>query len=66
MNPRILGLIRLVAMLTNYGIGYLVYPKRILRTWRIICGKGHQSFTVLEHRLKDLAQRRQNTPDGVI
>lgn len=58
MNPRILGVIRLVMLLTNYAIGYLLRPARILRSLRAIFGSELRSNTVFEHRLKDLAQRK--------
>ena len=36
----------------NYGLGYLMHPSRILRTWRNLYSDG-EAATVFEHRLKD-------------
>ena len=38
---------------------FVFYTKRILRTLRTIFGRGHRSFPVPEHRLKDLGQRKK-------
>jgi radical SAM superfamily enzyme YgiQ (UPF0313 family) len=60
-NPHVpaweLATLRLVFMLLNYGIGYLVYPARILRTLRNTAGTGGEAATVFEHRLRDALQR---------
>lgn len=60
-NPHVpaweLATLRLVFMLLNYGIGYLVYPARILRTLRNMTGTGGEAATVFEHRLRDAFQR---------
>lgn len=65
ISPRILGMIRLLALLANYGIAYLFYPKRIVRTLRNVLGGGYQSNTVFEHRLKDLIQRKKIVRMGI-
>lgn len=57
MGPRELAIYRLFFMLSNYALGYLVYPHRILRTLRNL-RTGHGSATVLEHRLSDMLRRR--------
>jgi len=57
MGPRELGLYRIAFMLANYALGYLLYPRRILRTLRNLRSQ-HDSSTVLEHRLKDAIRRR--------
>jgi anaerobic magnesium-protoporphyrin IX monomethyl ester cyclase len=53
MTPKQLSRWRLAFMLAAYGIGYLFYPSRILRTFRNVFFGSHQAATVLEHRLKD-------------
>ena len=58
MGPRELSFYRIVFMLLNYIIGYVLYPSRIVRTLRNIFSH-HQASTVLEHRLKDLFSRRK-------
>ena len=60
MGPRELGLYRIAFMLANYALGYLIYPRRILRTLRNLRSQ-HESSTVLEHRLKDALRRRSRT-----
>ena len=57
MGSRELGLYRIVFMLTNYALGYLIYPSRIVRTVRNMWFGG-QASTVFEHRLKDQTKRR--------
>jgi len=57
MGSRELGLYRIFFMLTNYALGYIIYPVRILRTIRNMWFGGKAS-TVFEHRLKDAAKRR--------
>ena len=54
-----LALYRIGFMLTNYAIGYLVYPSRILRTLRNVIFSGESSSTVFEHRIKDLFKRKR-------
>jgi radical SAM superfamily enzyme YgiQ (UPF0313 family) len=58
MGPRELALYRISFMLLNYAIGYLVYPRRILRTIRNVFMGNAAAATVFEHRLKDLFRRR--------
>jgi anaerobic magnesium-protoporphyrin IX monomethyl ester cyclase len=62
-HPRLLGLVRLIGLLTNYAIGYLLYPRRIVRTIRTMFQSQHRSHTVLEHRLKDLMTRKRLSSD---
>jgi len=57
VGPRELAFYRIFFMLTNYAIGYLFYPKRILRTIKSIW-MNDPANTVLEHRLKDLKAKR--------
>ncbi len=57
MSPRELALYRIGFMLTNYIVGYLRYPSRIVRTIRNIMGADSVSATVFEHRLKDALRR---------
>jgi len=57
MPPTILGVLRTFSMLLNYLIGYILYPKRIIRTLKNIFHRGSVSSTVLEHRLKDIISR---------
>lgn len=61
-NPNLsafeLASLRLGFMLMNYGLGYLLHPRRIVRTLRnLITGEG--SATVLENRLQDALHRRR-------
>lgn len=56
MGSRELALYRIAFMLSNYAIGYLLYPWRIVRTARNVLSKSHAT-TVFEHRLKDLFKR---------
>ena len=55
INGRMLGVVRLTAVLTNYAISYLLYPSRIIRTIKNIYSAN--AATVFEHRLKDLLDR---------
>ncbi len=57
INPRLLGILRIIFMVTNYLVGYLFFPRRIFRTLKNIFST-HEAATVFEHRLKDLIQRR--------
>lgn len=57
MGSRELAIYRLGFMLTNYALGYLLFPKRITRSIRNIFFEG-KSATVFEHRLKDAFKRR--------
>ena len=56
-NPEIsawkLGLVRMLFTLANYGVGYLFYPSRMMRTLRSILDPASDSVTVFEQRLKD-------------
>jgi radical SAM superfamily enzyme YgiQ (UPF0313 family) len=55
-----LAFYRLFFMASNYLLGYLLYPSRILRTIRSVLIGGGEAATVLDHRLKDgLARRRK-------
>lgn len=56
MGSRELALYRIAFMLSNYAIGCLLYPWRIVRTARNVLSKSHAT-TVFEHRLKDLFKR---------
>lgn len=62
MGPTELAIYRLGAMLANYGFGYLLHPKRVIRTLRNVFGQGNTAATVFEHRLKD-AFKRRSTPE---
>lgn len=53
-----LALYRIMFMLTNYALGYLIYPSRIVRTIRNIFSD-HKAATVFEHRLKDAFAKRK-------
>jgi len=53
MTPKQLARWRLAFMLTNYLVGYLAYPSRILRSIRNVLFSSHEAATVFEHRLKD-------------
>lgn len=57
MSSRELGLYRVFFMLTNYALGYIIFPSRIVRTIRNMWFGGRAS-TVFEHRLKDSTTRR--------
>jgi radical SAM superfamily enzyme YgiQ (UPF0313 family) len=57
MGPRELALYRIGFMLTNYILGYLRYPSRIVRTLKNIFGGSDVSATVLEHRLRDTLRK---------
>lgn len=61
VGQRELAFYRLFFMLTNYIIGYIFYPKRIVRTIKSIWMGGHAE-TVLEHRLKDQKAKRNVKP----
>ncbi|MBV9948506.1 MAG: B12-binding domain-containing radical SAM protein [Myxococcales bacterium] len=56
MGPRELAVYRIGFMLTNYAVGYVLYPSRIVRTLRNTFSKAHAT-TVFEHRVKDLVAR---------
>ena len=57
VGPRILAALRIMAMLSNYLLGYLLYPNRIIRTLRNVYGHSGSATTVFEHRLKDARSR---------
>jgi len=57
ISGRMLGVVRLVAVLINYAISYLLYPRRIIRTIRNIYSTN--AATVFEHRLKDFLNRKK-------
>lgn len=60
INARLLGLLRIFFMLSNYFVSYLFYPGRIFRTLKnIFSTQEHDAVTVLEHRLRDLIQRKR-------
>jgi len=68
MSPRELALWRTTFVLAAYGIGYLKYPSRIVRTLRNVFFASHAAATVFEHRLKDVlnrARRREAYPRAV-
>lgn len=52
-----LGIIRVLAIFTNYILTYLFYPSRIIRFFRSLNSK--TSATVFEHRLKDMLKRKK-------
>lgn len=58
IGGRRLGVLRVVFILMNYGISYLLRPHRILRTLRNLFSDGGAS-TVFEHRLKNLFKRKR-------
>lgn len=64
VNPYIgkheLAIYRLFFMLSNYAIGYLLYPSRIIRTLKNITEKKHTA-TVFEHRLRDMFARKKSS-----
>ncbi len=62
IGPRELALYRIGFMLSNYALGYLLYPGRILRTFRNLNSE-HQASTVFEHRLKDMFAKRRAKKD---
>jgi radical SAM superfamily enzyme YgiQ (UPF0313 family) len=65
MGPRELALYRIGFMLTNYAIGYLLYPWRIVRTLRNVLSQT-RATTVFEHRLKDLMTRWRSRKEPVL
>lgn len=58
MGARELAFYRIGFMLANYIVGYIFYPRRIIRTLGNIFGRG-RAATVLEHRLKDMIKRKR-------
>ena len=59
MGARELAAYRLGFMMTNYVVGYLLRPGRIVRTLRNVFSK-RDTATVLEHRLRDVILRRRS------
>ncbi len=61
LSPVELAMYRSVFMLSNYLVGYVLFPSRIARTFRNLFGKGDDTgaATVLEHRIKDALSRKQ-------
>jgi len=58
LSPLELASLRLVFMLANYTLGYLLRPARVWRTLRNLV-TGESSATVLENRLQDALHRRE-------
>lgn len=58
MRARELAFYRISFMLMNYIIGYVIRPRRILRTLRNLWS-GESAATVFEHRLMDVIRRRK-------
>jgi anaerobic magnesium-protoporphyrin IX monomethyl ester cyclase len=56
LGPRELGFYRITFMLSNYIVGYLSRPMRIINTLRVLLFN-RRATTVLEHRLKDAMKR---------
>ena len=50
---------------SNYAVGYLFYPHRILRTLKSIFSKNTFAATVFEHRLKDLLKKKSSSESSV-
>jgi len=65
INGRMLGIVRLTAVLINYSISYLLYPKRIIRSIKNIYS-GASATTVFEHRLKDFFNRKKQTTSSTL
>ena len=59
ISSRKLGILRLIFILSNYAVSYLLRPHRIFRTIRNLLSKT-EAATVLEHRLKDLLNRKRD------
>jgi radical SAM superfamily enzyme YgiQ (UPF0313 family) len=53
-----LAIYRLFFTMMAYGLGYLLYPSRIIRTIRNLSSQ-ENAGTVFEHRLKDLFKRNK-------
>ena len=52
LDPWKLGVARMIFVMVNYGVSYLFYPGRIIRTIKNVIN--NQSHTVFEHRLRDM------------
>jgi radical SAM superfamily enzyme YgiQ (UPF0313 family) len=59
VGVRELWLYRILFMVLNYTLGYVIYPKRIWRTIRNVFFGSNAAATVLEHRLRDAVTRRR-------
>ena len=57
IGERELAFYRILFMMTNYLLGYIAYPTRILRSLKHIFLSGYSSTTVFEHRLRDRRNR---------
>ncbi|MDA8637317.1 B12-binding domain-containing radical SAM protein [Rhodospirillales bacterium] len=57
IHPRELAFYRTLFLALNYIVGYIRYPKRIIRTIKNVFGD-NEAATVLEHRLRDALSRR--------
>ena len=57
VNDRLLSFVRFFAIHLNYLISYLLFPKRIYRTIRLLVFRKGVSTTVLESRLNDLINK---------
>ena len=58
MGARELALYRLVLLMGCYGLSYLCYPSRILRTYRNWRGGNKKASTVFEQRVGSFLKRR--------
>ena len=58
IGSRKLGMIRVIFILANYVISYLLHPHFIIRTARNLFSDSNAA-TVFEHRLKDLLKRKE-------
>jgi anaerobic magnesium-protoporphyrin IX monomethyl ester cyclase len=56
MHPQEIVIYRIGFMLLNYMLGYILFPARILRTFKVLF-RGAHAKTVLEHRLADRLKR---------
>ena len=65
IGARELAIYRLFFLLSNYAVGYLFYPHRILRTLKSIFSKNTFAATVFEHRLKDLLKKKSSSESSV-
>jgi len=57
LSARQLALLRAAFVLTGYALGYVLYPRRIVRTVRNVFFRSHEAATVFEHRFKDTLDR---------
>lgn len=63
IGERELALYRIFFLTANYLLGYLVYPRRIFRTFTNVLQKGQSATTVFEHRLRD--RKHRNLPSSI-